>query len=110
MPELWTPIPDGPHEEFVTRVHRAITKFSEATGVPTPVVEVELADTSRWILDRIEPEPGFGMITIYVQNARERDLPDALVIPIGLIRRFELRRSPEDRVARFGFSVPSAGD
>jgi hypothetical protein len=110
MPELWTPIPDGPHEEFVTRVHRAIAKFSEATGVPTPVVEVELADTSRWILDRIEPEPGFGMITIYVQNARERDLPDALVIPIGLIRRFELRRSPEDRVARFGFSVPSAGD
>ena len=110
MPELWTPIPEGPHEEFVTRVHRAIAKFSEATGVPTPVVEVELADTSRWILDRIEPEPGFGMITIYVQNARERDLPDALVIPIGLIRRFELRRSPEDRVARFGFSVPSAGD
>jgi len=110
MPELWTPIPEGPHEEFVTRVHRAIAKFSEATGVPTPVVEVELADTSRWILDRIEPEPGFGMITIYVQDARERDLPDALVIPIGLIRRFELRRSPEDRVARFGFSVPSAGD
>ena len=110
MPELWTPIPEGPHEEFVTRVHRAIAKFSEATGVPTPVVEVELADTSRWILDRIEPEPGFGMITIYVQDARERDLPDALVIPIGLIRRFELRRSPEERVARFGFSVPSAGD
>ncbi|HEX3055931.1 MAG TPA: hypothetical protein VHP82_07315 [Gaiellaceae bacterium] len=110
MPELWTPVSEGPHEAFVDRVHRAIAKFSEATGVPTPVVEVELADTSRWILDRIEPEPGFGMITIYVQNARERDLPDAIVIPIGLIRRFELRTSPEDRVARFGFSVPSAGD
>jgi hypothetical protein len=108
VPELWTPIEEGPHEAFVSRVHRAIEKFAESTGVPPPVVEVELADTSRWILDRIEPEPGFGMITIYVQNAKERDLPDALVIPIGLIRRFELRTSPEERVARFGFSVPEA--
>jgi hypothetical protein len=107
MPELWTPVNEGPHEEFVSRVHRAIAKFSDALGVETPVVEVELADTSRWILDRIEPEPGFGMITIYVQDAKERDLPDALVIPIGLIRRFELRAKPEDRVARFGFSVPA---
>jgi len=108
VPELWTPINEGPHEAFVGRVHRAIEKFAEATGVATPVVEVELVDTSRWILDRIEPEPGFGMITIYVQNARERDLPDALVIPIGSIRRFELRKEPEDRVARFGFSVPAS--
>jgi hypothetical protein len=108
MPELWTPVNEGPHEAFVERVHRAITKFCEATGVDTPVVEVELADTSRFVLDRIEPEPGFGMITIYVQNARDRDLLDALVIPIGLIRRFELRKAPEERVARFGFSVPSA--
>jgi hypothetical protein len=110
VPELWTPVSEGPHEAFVDRVHRAIAKFSETTGVPKPVVEVELADSSRWILDRMEPEPGFGMITIYVQNAKERDLPDALVIPIGLIRRFELRKSPEERVERFGFSVPSAGD
>jgi hypothetical protein len=109
MPELWTPVNEGPHEAFVERVHRAIAKFSEATGVATPVVEIELADTSRWILDRIEPEPGFGMITIYVLNAKERDLPDAIVIPIGLIRRFELRKSPEERVARFGFSVPQSG-
>jgi hypothetical protein len=108
VPELWTPVVEGPHEAFVDRVHRAIAKFAEATGVETPVVEVELADTSRFILDRIEPEPGFGMITIYVRDANERDLPDALVIPIGLIRRFELRKSPEERVARFGFSVPTA--
>ncbi len=106
MPELWTPIVEGPHEAFVERVHRAIAKFADETGVETPVVEVELADTSRFVLDRIEPEPGFGMITIYVRDAHERDLPDALVIPIGLIRRFELRKAPEDRVARFGFAIP----
>jgi hypothetical protein len=107
VPEIWTPVDEGPHEAFVSRVHRAIEKFAEATGVPTPVVEVELADTSRWILDRIEPEPGFGMITIYVQT-RDDDAPDALVVPIGSIRRIELRRAPEERVARFGFSVPSS--
>jgi hypothetical protein len=109
VPELWTPVVEGPHEAFVERVHRAIARFAETAGVEKPVVEVELADTSRYILDRIEPEPGFGMITIYVQNAHERDLPDALVIPIGLIRRFELRKAPEERVARFGFSVPPPG-
>jgi len=68
------------------------------------VVEVELADTARFVLDRIEPDPGFGMITIYVR-AEDDDAPGALIIPIGSIRRFELRAAPEDRVA-FGFAVP----
>ena len=108
MPELWTPVPELPHEAFVERLLRAIAHFAEVTGVSAPVVEFELMDTSRFVLDRIEPEPGFGMITIYLRNAEERDLPDALVIPIGLIRRFELRKAPEERVARFGFSVPRA--
>ena len=106
MPELWTPVSEGPHEAFVERLHRAIAAFGEATGVQTPVVEVELADTSRFVLDRLEPEPGFGMITIYVQG-RDDDDPDALVIPVGSIRRIELRKKPEERVSRFGFTVPT---
>ncbi|MEN3341012.1 MAG: hypothetical protein V7644_416 [Actinomycetota bacterium] len=105
MPELWTPVVDGPHEAFVERLHRTIARFAEAAGVETPVVEVELVDTSRFVLDRIEPDPGFGMVTIYVQG-RDDDAPDALVIPLGSIRRIELRKTPEERVARFGFSVP----
>jgi hypothetical protein len=76
-------------------------------GVETPVVEIELADTARFVLDRIEPEPGFGMVTIYLHADDDPETPDAMVIPIGSIRRIELRRSPEDRVSRFGFSVPS---
>jgi hypothetical protein len=105
VPELWTPVVDGPHEAFVERLHRTIARFAEAAGVETPVVEVELVDTSRFVLDRIEPDPGFGMVTIYVQG-RDDDAPDALVIPLGSIRRIELRKTPEERVARFGFSVP----
>ena len=107
MPELWTPIVDGPHEAFVERLHRTIARFAEQSGVQTPVVEVELADTSRFVLDRIEADPGFGMVTVYVQG-RDDDAPDALVIPLGSIRRIELRRTPEERVARFGFSLPEA--
>ena len=105
MPELWTPVSEGPHEAFVERLHCAIAAFAEATGVQTPVVEVELADTSRFVLDRLEPEPGFGMITLYVQPG-DADEPDALVIPLGSIRRIELRKAAEERVG-VGFSVPS---
>jgi hypothetical protein len=106
MPDLWTPVPQLPHEEFVERLHRAIANFAQATGVEKPLVEVELADTSRFTLERIEPEPGFGMVTLYVTDARE-DAPDALIVPIGSLRRIELRTAP-DKAERFGFSVPPA--
>jgi hypothetical protein len=106
MPDLWTPVPEMPHEAFVERIHRAIASFAEATGVEKPVVEVELADTSHFVLDRIEPEPGFGMVTLYVTDERD-DAPDALIIPIGSLRRIELRTAPE-KSESFGFSVPPA--
>ena len=108
MPELWTPVSEGPHAAFVDRLHRTIARFGEVMGVAKPLVEVELADMSRFQLDKIEPEPGFGMVTIYVHAAHEADAPDALVIPIGTIRRIELRAAPDERVARFGFTVPGS--
>ena len=106
MPDLWTPVAELPHEAFVERIHRAIASFAEATGVEKPVVEVELADTSHFVLERIEPEPGFGMLTLYVTDARD-DAPDALIVPIGSLRRIELRRAPE-KSESFGFTVPPA--
>lgn len=97
-------MPEGPHEAFVERLHRVIAAFAQSMGVEKPVVEVELMDTGRFVLDRIEPEPGFGMITFYVQRV-EADEPDALIIPIGSIRHIELRKEAEERVG-VGFSVP----
>jgi hypothetical protein len=105
VPELWTPVSEGPHEAFVERLHRTIADFAESAGVAQAVVEIELFDSSRFVLDRIDPEPGFGMVTLYVVDERD-DTPDALIIPIGSIRRIELRKSPE-RASRFGFSVPA---
>jgi len=106
MPEFWTPVPELPHEAFVERIHRAIASFAETTGVEKPVVEVELADTSHFVLERIEPEPGFSMVTLYVTDERD-DAPDALIVPIGSLRRIELRTAPE-KTENFGFSVPPA--
>jgi len=104
VPDLWTPVAELPNEAFVDRLHRAISSFAEATGVEKPLVEVELADRSRFVLERIDPEPGFGMVTLYVTDARD-DAPDALIVPIGSLRRIELRTAP-DRGESFGFSVP----
>jgi hypothetical protein len=104
VPDLWTPTPELPHEAFVERLHKAIASFAEANGIETPAVEVELADSSRFVLERVDPEPGFGMVTLYVTDARD-DAPDALIVPIGSLRRIELSKEPE-RVQRFGFSIP----
>jgi len=107
VPDLWTPVAEIPHEAFVERLHRAIASFAQATGVEKPLVEVELADSSRFVLERVEPEPGFGMVTLYVTDPRD-DAPDALIVPIGSLRRIELSKAPDERVQRFGFSVPPA--
>jgi hypothetical protein len=100
-------VPEGPHEEFVQRLHRAIAAFGQARSVETPVVEVELIDGVRFVLEKIDAEPGFGMVTIHVREDDDDEAPDALIIPIGSIRRIELRTKPEDRVASVGFSVPT---
>jgi hypothetical protein len=75
-------------------------------GVEKPYVELELMDSARFVLDRIEPDPGFGMITVFPQSS-EDDAPDALVIPVGSIRRIELRKTAQEHVG-FGFSLPSS--
>ena len=105
MPDLWTPNADLPHEAFIDRLHKTIASFAEAGGVEKPIVEVELADRSRFVLERIEPEPGFGMVTLYVTDARD-DAPDALIVPLGSLRRIELRTAPE-KAESIGFSVPA---
>jgi hypothetical protein len=70
------------------------------------VVEVELADSARFVLEKLDPEPGFGMVTLHVRAEDDDDVPDALIVPLGSIRRIELRAAPEERVASIGFSVP----
>jgi hypothetical protein len=103
---IWTPTQEGPHEAFVERFVKVIAAFAEQHGVKTPLIEVELADSARFVLERLDPEPGNGMVTLHV-HAEDDDAVDALIVPLGSIRRFELRKSPEQKLERFGFAVPT---
>jgi len=106
MPELWVPS-SGPYEDFVNRIHRQIERFAEQAGVEQAFVEVELADGSRFALESLSPEPGYGLVTIrpHPRSVETEDLPEAVIVPFGFIRRIDLRRAEEQR-ASFGFSVP----
>jgi hypothetical protein len=106
VPDLWTPVAEMPHQAFVDRLHNAIASFAEANGIEKAVVEVELADNSRFVLEHIEAEPGFGMVTLYVTDARD-DAPPALIVPIGSLRRIELRTAPE-KEETIGFNIRPA--
>jgi hypothetical protein len=86
-------------------VHRAIGAFAQERKVETPFVEVELADGSRFVLVSIEPEPGYGMVTLYVRPVDEDDdAPQAVIVPLGSLKRIELRAAAEERVG-VGFAL-----
>jgi hypothetical protein len=103
---IWTPTQEGPYEDFVGRIVKSIASFAELHGVATPLVEIELLDGARFVLEKIEPEPGHGMVTLHVR-AQEDDDVDALIVPLGSIRRIELRKSPEHKLVAFGFNLPA---
>jgi hypothetical protein len=103
--ELWVPGVEGPHEEFVDRVHRHVARFARDAGVERAYVQVLLQDGSRFALDSIEPEPGYGFVTLRPHPDVDEDLPEAVIVPIATIRRLELDRAEEERAA-FGFRLP----
>ena len=105
MPEVWLPGMEGPHDDFVARLHHAIERFASEHGIEKAVVEVELRDGSRFTLERLSPEPGYGFVTI--TPVAEGDAPGELIVPIGAIGRIELSATP-DEPERFGFSVPKS--
>ena len=104
---LWIPgMAAGPLEEWVARVHRRIEAYAQDAGVEKAFVEIELADGSRYSLDSISPEPGFGFVTLRPhRRPDDEDVPEELIVPVGVIRRIELDRAEEQR-ERFGFSLP----
>ena len=106
MPELWVPGEAGPQEEFIARVHRQIARFAAEAGVERAAVDVELADGSRFALDTLSPEPGYGFVTLRPHPSGDADDPEALIVPIATIRRIELARAEEER-ATFGFALPT---
>jgi hypothetical protein len=99
-------MPSAPQEELVERLHRQIEVFAREAQGHRAFVEIELHDGSRFALDSITAEPGYGFVTLVPHPATDEDLPECLIVPVGSIRRIELGRAEEQR-ARFGFSLPA---
>jgi hypothetical protein len=104
--EVWTPGKAGPHEDLIARIHTQIRRFAQERRLETAVVELELRDGSRFALDAILPEPGYGFVTIR-PHPGDDDVPPELIVPVGLIERIELHAAGDER-SRLGFSLPNA--
>jgi hypothetical protein len=104
--DLWTPGQAGPHQDLVDRIHRQVARFARERGIEQAVVELELRDGSRFELDAILPEPGYGFVTIRPHPGGE-EVPPELIVPVGLIQRIELHTAQE-KPSAFGFAVPAS--
>ena len=69
-------------------------------------VEVELTDGSRFAVDSVSAEPGFGFVTLSPHPDDDRAAPASLVVPLGAIRRIEIDRVDEEEHP-FGFTPSS---
>ncbi len=104
---MWLPGVEGPQDDFVERLHRQIERFAREHGVERVSVEVELDGGSRFPLDTISGEPGYGFVTLRPHATGDEDVPDELVVPIATIRRIELDDAVEHK-RPFGFTLPSS--
>jgi hypothetical protein len=98
------PTPTGPEHELVRRLTAVIAAFALDQGVGRALVQVEFDDGSRFALHSISAEPGFGFVTIVPHSEDLPDVPGALIVPIGSIRRIELDRAEDER-GRLGFAA-----
>ena len=105
MPEIWQPGSASPNADLVSRVHREIARFTEKRGIPAAVVVVELHGGSRFAVDSISPEPGYGFLTVCPHP--DGDVPGEVILPVGGIARIELHASEEEE-PKLGFSLPEA--
>ena len=106
---VWIPAwPPGRSRSSSTDCTAASRRTRSEAGIERAFVEVELADGSRYSLDRVSPEPGFGFVTLRPHpQPDDEDVPEAIVVHVGTIRRIDLSRA-EDQRARFGFTLPDA--
>lgn len=104
MPDLWIPgVAEPSLDDFVTRIHKQIERYTATHGAAETEVQVELADGSRLTLQSISAEPGYGFVTLSVHSEDDRD-PQQLIVPVNAIRRIDLGPAESER-ARFGFAL-----
>lgn len=86
----------------MARIERRVQRYTEEAGLERACVEVHLADGTRYVVEELSPEPGFGFVTIRPYPRDES--PAEVIVPVGMIRKIELDRAEEQRAA-FGFAI-----
>ena len=102
MSELW--VPGGLSvDDLVDRVQRQIARFAEEEGIPQALVEIELRDGSRFVLDGLAPEPGQGFVTIRPHPEEDGRRAD-VIVPLTAVARITIT-APDDPETPFGFGL-----
>jgi hypothetical protein len=99
---IWTPGMAGPLDEFVARLARMISAFTQEHGLESAEVCVELVDGSRHVLATATAEPGFGFFS-FAPHRAEGEEPRHVIVPIGAVRSIEI--SAPDPTRPFGFTT-----
>ena len=100
--ELW--LPGGASAaEFVARVEQQVARFAETHGLSQALVEVELRDGSRYLLDTLSSEPGNGFITLRPHPEDEAE-HEELIVPLASVTRFRIATAEQE--PQFGFALP----
>jgi hypothetical protein len=100
---IWTPGMAGPLDDFVSRINRMVSAFAQDHELEHAEVRIELADGSRWVVEAVSADPGFGFLCLTPHRAAG-DEPRRLVVPIGAIKAIEI--SAPDVARPLGF-VPA---
>jgi len=99
-------VPGAPQpslEDFVARIHKRVEAFAREHGEGEAAVEAELHDGALFRLLTIEPEPGYGFVTLCPYEEGE---PSELIVPVGAIRSIRVKRVEEH--PPFGFAASTA--
>jgi hypothetical protein len=108
MSELWLPGGALDIDDFVRRVQQQIAGFAETHGLAQVIVEVELRDGARHVLDTLSPQPGYGFVTLRPHATEDSDEPQELIVPLASVA--EIRISTAEQEPQFGFALPDTSD
>ncbi len=97
---VWTPGAAGPLDEFVGRLGRMVSAFTQENQLEQAEVRIELVDGSLHLVATTTAEPGFGFFS-FVPHRELGDEPRRLIVPIGAVRSIEI--SAPDPAHPFGF-------
>jgi hypothetical protein len=91
----------GPLDEFVGRVNRMVSLFSQQHGLDAAEVRIELVDGTPYLVASASADPGFGFFSFLPHRAAGEE-PRQVIVPIGAVRSIEI--SAPDAERPFGFT------